>query len=343
MLDHLNHRIPNVLLQRRYHLLRHVLILVVMLLITVNVLWDEPVRIRSDRFGVWAIYCSLFAAMVYTNMYVLVPRYLLKGKVKKYLGLAGAITLFFIFSLGMLQGVAEDDGPVGSTPAVIGITSSVAAFALFILGLTTLQLAKYRIVNKRKIHELERATLAVELDNLQHQINPHFLFNMLNNANIMAGEDAGASSDMLLRLNELLRYQVNAGSEETVSLAADIAFLNDYLALEKMRRDRFHYTIRQEGRMDIEVPPLLFIPFVENAVKHNPENGSEVNIVFRTTANKVSFECRNPKARRPQERSPGGIGLENVRRRLDLLFKGKHRLYLDDEATHYTVLMEIML
>src|SRR5690606_2380624 len=177
--------------------------------------------------------------------------------------------------------------------------------------------------------------------NLQHQINPHFLFNMLNNANIMATEDSAKSAGMLSRLNELLRYQVNAGAMESVSLAADIAFLGDYLELEKMRRDRFGYTIQQEGDMDVDVPPLLFIPFVENAVKHNPENGSEVDIVFRMTGRTLYFECRNPKARRKlRSTAGGGIGLANVRRRLDLLCKQRYNLRIDDEVGFYGVGME---
>jgi len=338
-----DHIIPNLLLKPNCRVARHALMLWVVLLITASILWDEPVRILPDRLGVWGIYFSLFTVVTYINMYLLVPRLLLKGKVNQYLVRTISLILFFIFSLGMLQSGSGDPGAETRTPAIIGIVSSIAAFSLFVMGLTALQLFKYRLENKRRISALESATMAVELANLQNQINPHFLFNMLNNAHIMAGEDADRSSAMLTRLNELLRYQVENGSKESVNLREDITFFGDYLELEKIRRDRFDYTISIEGDADIEVPPLLFIPFIENAVKHNPENDSYVAIVFRVTATHLSFECRNPKAGLPQTKKTGGIGLANVKRRLDLLFDGNYTLHLNDEDTSYTVIMEVKL
>lgn len=343
MLSSINHIIPDLLLKSNYRFLRHALIQLAALLITVNVLWDEPVRILLDRFWAWGIYFLLFTMMIYINMYWLVPRLLLKGRAKLYLLLTSSLILFFIFSVGMLQTVSEGDHTSTRTPIFLGIVSGVVAFSLFIVGLTTLQLFKYRLENRRRINELENATMAIELANLQNQINPHFLFNMLNNANIMAGEDADKSSYMLSKLNDLLRYQVDKGSKESAKLKDDIAFFRDYLELEKLRRDRFGYTIHLEGNTALEVPPLLFVPFVENAVKHNPENDSYVEIVFRVTANKLYFKCKNPKAKSSQTKKEGGIGLVNIKRRLDLLFEGSYTLHLKDEKETYTVVMEITI
>lgn len=323
-------------------MVRHAAILGIVLLITVSILWDEPVAVIPGRLGAWVIYFSLFTAVTYTNMYLLVPRLLLKGKVSRYLTLTVSLIFFFIFSLGMLQSGGENPEAGSPAPALIGLVASIAAFSLFVLGLTALQLFKYQLENKQRISRLESATMAVELANLQHQINPHFLFNMLNNANIMAGEDVDRSADMLSKLNELLRYQVANGSKKSVNLRDDIAFFRDYLALEKIRRDRFDYTIKVEGNVDIDVPPLLFIPFIENAVKHNPENDSFVSIVFRADAHRLYFSCTNPKAGSPTVRKDGGIGLANVKRRLDLLFGEKYTLQLLDEKTDYTVIMEIV-
>lgn len=343
MLSRINPIAPDLLLKSNYWFLRHSLVLLVAMLITVSILWDDPVRIRQDRFWAWGIYFSLFTTIVYINRYLLVPRLLLKRKTKKYLILTSSLIVFLILSIGMLQNSPEDDTPLTRTPAFIGITSGVAAFSLFIAGLTTLQLFKYRLENRQRIKELENATLAIELANLQNQINPHFLFNMLNNANIMAGEDQEKSSFLLARLNDLLRYQIENGSKQSVKLSEDVAFFRDYLELEKIRRDRFEYAIHLEGNMDLEVPPLLFIPFIENAVKHNPENDSYVELVFRVADNRLYFSCKNPKAKSPQQKKGGGIGLVNIKRRLELLFKGKYVLELRDEKETYTVIMEISL
>src|SRR5690606_41053457 len=100
-------------------------------------------------------------------------------------------------------------------------------------------------------------------------------------ANILASEDRNRSSDMLLKLDDLLQYQVRKDQQDCVVLRDDIAFLDDYLALEKTRRDFFRYTIYSEGNMNLRIPPLLFIPFVENAVKHNPSNRSFVELCFK--------------------------------------------------------------
>lgn len=121
-----------------------------------------------------------------------------------------------------------------------------------------------------RIDELESTTLQSELTFLKNQINPHFLFNMLNNANVLIKRNPEEASKVLFKLEDLLRYQINDSSRERVSLASDIRFLNDYLNLEKIRRDNFQFTLRQEGEVDsIWIQPLLFIPFVENAVKHS--------------------------------------------------------------------------
>jgi len=341
MLNRLNYITNNLLLQSRYRLLRHLLIFVAVSLITVNVLWDDPTEILTDRYWAWAIYFLLFIVVIYVNMYGLVPALLLRGKTIRYMLLATLLMLFFIASVGMLQSMAGDDSISARTPPFIGIASGFAAFFLFIVGLTAFQFFKYRVNNQQKISELENATMAVELANLQSQINPHFLFNMLNNAYILAGEDAHKSSGLLSRLNDLLRYQVGKSSEKSVSLHDDIVFLNDYLELEKLRRDRFSYTINSDGNTDIKVPPLLFIPFVENAVKHNPENDSFITIVFHSKNNKLYFECKNTKAQSLKTQKEGGIGLVNIKSRLDLLFEGKYTLQLKDEVEFYKVIMEI--
>ncbi len=344
MLNRMNHITPDLLLKPNYRLLRHALLQLAVLLITVNILWDEPVHILSDRFWAWGVYILLFNATIYINIYWLVPRLLLEGKAKLYIGLTFSVIFFFVFSIGMLQSISEGESTVASAsraPVWIGIISGLASFALFIVGLTNLQLFKHLLENRQRINELENATMTVELANLQNQINPHFLFNMLNNANIMAGENVEKSSYMLSKLNDLLRYQVDKGSVDLVKLEDDIALLRDYLELEKIRRDRFSYMIHLEGNTNFEVPPLLFIPFIENAVKYNPENDSYVDVVFRVTASKLYFECKNPKTKSSQTRKEGGIGLVNIKRRLDLLFGRNYTLILKDEKESYTAIMEL--
>lgn len=341
MLSNADRIIPGILLQPSNRVLRHLLIQLIVLLISINVLWDEPIRILPARLGVWALYFLMLDAVIYTNMYLLVPRLLIRGRAWIYILFTTLLILCMIFSLGMLQDSADDAISSIHPPVAIGLGSGLFAFGLFIIGLTSLQLLKYRMENAGKISALQHVTMEIELANLQNQINPHFLFNMLNNANIMAGEDGKKSAYILSKLNDLLYYQVEGGSKETVRLRDDIDFLRDYLELEALRRDRFQYDIHLEGDDTISVPPLLFVPFVENAVKHNPENDSFVDIRFSIVERTVYFECRNPKAQAMQWREDGGIGLENIRRRLDLLFGVGYQLTLKDEKDLYTVIMKL--
>lgn len=330
---------PHLLLKRPYRIWRHLLIQLVVVLISINVFWDEAAVLLPHRVGAWVLYFLLIDTIIYVNMYLLVPHLLVKGRAKRYVVLTLLFILLMVLALGMLQGGSDDsrnDAAI-QAPMIVGIASGFFAFALFIIGLTAFQLLKYRTENAQRIAELERVTMEIEMANLQNQINPHFLFNTLNNANIMAVEDGEQSSYMLSKLNDLLSYQVEGGAKERVALDDEVAFLKDYLGLEETRRDRFTYTVRVDGDGKTQVPPLLFIPFVENAVKHNPENGAWVDIAIRVGNGQLHFACNNPKAQRATAKTTGGIGLQNIKRRLELLFDRRFRLDLEDGQNSYTV------
>jgi LytS/YehU family sensor histidine kinase len=154
------------------------------------------------------------------------------------------------------------------------------------------------------------------------------------------------ASHILIKLNDLLRYQINGSAGDEVRLEDDIAFLNDFPELEKTRRDRFDCTLTATGdTASVHVPPLLFIPFVENAVKHSSdsESGSYVHVEFRVGDGQLSFACRNSKPASPAKKNEGGLGLNNIKRRLDLLFGDNHSLELQEERICYTVKLQIKI
>ncbi|MCS2681692.1 histidine kinase [Bacteroides ovatus] len=191
------------------------------------------------------------------------------------------------------------------------IAYGVLVLLLSVGGCTSFELFRRWVVSDKKILELEKATKQTELQQLKKQINPHFLFNMLNNANILVKDAPDEASQILEKLDNLLRYQLNDSTRREVFLTADIQFLTSFLELEKVRRDHFEYTIFQEGNMEnICIPPLLFIPFVENAVKHNldSDNLSYVHLYFSVHNKQLTFRCENSKPRVPVKRE-GGIGL----------------------------------
>ncbi len=344
-----DNRISALLLDPQYRIYRHLLLQLLVFGIAVNVFWDDPNETRPQPFGVWIIYAVLIDVVIYLNMYLLVPRFLLKNKMIKYILSIAGLTAFAACSLGMLQSMASSAAdhfePISLSEILLGITSFILSFGLFIAGTSTLLLFKYKAAQNQHIGELESATLQSELTYLKSQINPHFLFNMLNNANIMVHEDATVASEILTKLNDLLRYQINDGMKETVFLSADIAFLNDFLELEKTRRDQFDTVLSKEGDIDnVQLPPLLFIPFVENAVKHSAsETESYIHVYFGVRNNEISFTCTNSKPTRPVKKQEGGLGLANIKRRLDLLFGDQYSLQINNEASVYTVNLRLKL
>ncbi|MDL2247569.1 histidine kinase [Bacteroides sp. OttesenSCG-928-J23] len=227
----------------------------------------------------------------------------------------------------------------------LSIASSMCTIFLFLGGISTLLLFKQWMINNRNINNLQIATFQSELYFLKSQINPHFLFNMINNANIMVDDDPRMASHILNKLDDMLQYQFNDSTQDKVSLKADIAFLSDFLDLEKVRRDHFEYTITIEANInEVKIPPLLFIPFVENAVKHNLDtNKSYVHLKFRMEGSCLFFECENSKPVKPMKRDTGGLGLANIKRRLNLLFENKYVLNVLETETTYAVNLEMNL
>lgn len=342
MLNKLNHIIPDLLLKPEFRFCRHLFVQIIIVLITISNLFQDSDTIAFDRLWIWLLAYVMLNAITYMNIYLLVPRMLLAGRMKRYI-LSLSTILLFMLSCNIFFYLCFDSASGITFELFFAATYYLSNICLLMAGITALFLFNNGVKNKQRIEELQTATMEVELANLKNQINPHFLFNVLNNANILAGEDTDKSSRLLKKLNSLLKYQISDSSKKWVLLRDDIDFLNDYLELEKTRRGKFDYTVKIEGNCDIQIPPLLFIPFVENAVKHNPESNSYVNLSFRIAEGRLHFACENPKPQLFHTKKIGGIGLVNVKRRLDLLFGEDYCLNLNDEKEKYTVIMEFKI
>src|SRR6185295_11462360 len=146
----------------------------------------------------------------------------------------------------------------------IGAVSSVLLGS--VIGL---RVFKKWINDMQQMNELHQINLKTELEQLKSQVNPHFLFNTLNNLLVLTKTDPEKASQVLLGLSDLLRYQLYDSAREKILLSKDIDFIHNLLSLEKIRKNDFDYNIRTEGNTDgVTLPPFLFIPFVENAIKH---------------------------------------------------------------------------
>lgn len=194
------------------------------------------------------------------------------------------------------------------------------------------------------IRELENFRLQEELKYLKQQISPHFFMNVLNNIHAMAEEDVGKAQEMILELSHLMRYVLYESENGSTTLAAESRFISSYVALMRRRyvEDvvRISLELPEKTSENVHIPPLLFISFIENAFKHGVSYMSEtaIDIKLYEKEGEVIFTCTNtiPK-NRPEPSGKGGLGLANVRRRLDLLYGKKYSLRIDSDEHKYSV------
>lgn len=346
-----NASMSSFLFDDKYRIHRHLSLQAVILLITIGVFFDAPDRLNLtlNRFFGWIGYFLFMNMLVYFNAFVLFPRFLAKNKIFLYIVSVIIFTLFALFIMMLLQEYFYDIGVTHQEPTVVAIffsiASSLLAIFLFLGGISALLLFKHWMIGNRRITELRSATTQSELKFLKSQINPHFLFNMLNNANILVDEDPDMASYILEKLDDLLQYQLNDSVQDEVYLKDDIKFLTNFLELEKIRRDKFDYRIEIKGDTDnIQVAPLLFIPFVENAVKHNSsDDSSYIYMSFELQQGELIFVCENSISGIVRKKKDGGLGLSNIKRRLDLLFSNNYLLDQTKTDTTYTVNLKLKL
>jgi LytS/YehU family sensor histidine kinase len=194
---------------------------------------------------------------------------------------------------------------------------------------------------------LERQNLQSELKLLKNQINPHFLFNTLNNIDRLIASDPPKASSMLLGTAGIMRYMIYDTDSTISSLAQELEQIRNYIDLQKMQYanpDLVEYTLKGNYD-DIQVAPMLFIPFIENAFKHCTDKTVKQAIRFSFTIEDkiIRFESKNianPEQSIEKDHT-GGVGLETVKRRLELLYPGKHQLQIDEKNNLFNVLLTI--
>jgi len=210
----------------------------------------------------------------------------------------------------------------------------------FSLGLKLLEKVR-RDEKTRK--ELEKEKLNAELAFLKNQISPHFFFNTLNNIYSLIGNNVEAAKDSVHKLSKLMRYLLYESEKEKISLTLELEFLKNYIDLMKLRvTERVKLSFSFPAIFpEIKIPPLLFIPFVENAFKHgiSYRNPSFIDIRLKVEEGKVVFNTRNSmvKETSTENKNYYGIGLDNVKKRLDLLFRERYQLTITEKEDEYLV------
>ena len=197
---------------------------------------------------------------------------------------------------------------------------------------------------ERQMESIRRENLEQQLIYLTHQISPHFFMNTLNNIHALVDIDPEKAKKTVLELSRIMRYMLYEGDKGNVPLQKEIDFLDNYVTLMKLRfTDKVKVTTQWTGHCsDWQVPPLLFITFVENAFKHGVsyQHPSFIDIQIHTSDEVLIFICRNSQTEGNQE-AQGGVGLRNAKQRLQLIYGDKHQLDISDGALEYTVRLDI--
>lgn len=201
---------------------------------------------------------------------------------------------------------------------------------------------------KRKRKELETSNLKNELNVIRSQINPHFLFNTLNNIDSLINKDPGKASELLIKLSDEMRYMLYDANIEKIDIDSELKFLNNYISLQKIR---INHKNPINVQVDIDnheekIPPMLFLPLVENAFKHGAllKTDDTIDLTIRLKEHILDFSITNPYDQNTTfVNSHNGLGLDLVKRRLGLVFPNKHRFEIKKNGSYFTVEFSINL
>jgi LytS/YehU family sensor histidine kinase len=199
-------------------------------------------------------------------------------------------------------------------------------------------------LTEQRAREIENAQLRTELSFLHAQINPHFLFNSLNTIYSLALKKSDTAPAAVLKLSHLLRYVIDDANRESVPLEQEVNYLNNYIELQKLRStSSLTVNFNVVGNVSsTQIAPLLLLPFVENAFKYGISNhdASPIDILLERTQSALLFTVSNLKFEQGEKDSTG-IGINNVKRRLELLYHGRYDLQIQDKDDSYFIKLTI--
>ena len=281
------------------------------------------------------------AGIYFANSFILVPFGYYRDR--RWLFWIGNTVIFGLLAWSYFGGEAMhffDRVPENYRPYAVSSYYTTSVLNLFMdVLLACIALLVHHVYRsqsiKRQLKEEQQKRTEAELAWLKNQINPHFLFNTLNNISSLVQIDADAAQDSIAQLSDLLRYAMYQTDKPMVPLAGEIDFMQNYIALMRLRHnDMLKLSIDFNGdgpltthHSPLTIPPLLFISLIENAFKHGVSSSrpSHIDISLKVEGTTLIFTCVNSNyPKDDQNRAGSGIGLENTRRRLDLMYPGRY-------------------
>ncbi len=331
----------------------HIIFWLIILMIALGMVFNGAKMSTMDLVYSFGLFSLLNLSSFYINYIFLIPELIQKRKkywffMIAFLLLIAANVLFktvvaVLNSEDLLQFVRRN----GTTDSI-----SVNEFAIkstFLSGFILVMscIIKFSVdwfSNEKIQRNLEREKKDMELQFLKSQLNPHFLFNSLNNIYSLAYQKSDKTADAILKLSEIMRYMIYESNDSWADLSREVEYLKSYVELQRLRfKDGAAVEINIQGEIDGQkIVPLILISFVENAFKHGVANDQADPIKINIIANQkiLHFSVSNRKNKTNKD-AMGGVGLNNVERRLQLLYPDRYKLNIVNSATHYTT--ELML
>lgn len=295
---------------------------------------EPPLIFWRNTFFIWLIYATYF----YLNYSVFIPRFFSQKRYLPYLISILCATFVFVVLVGLVWNGYQIHTLLRSSHLYPEIAFN--AVTLF-FGSTALRMLEQWMESERKKQLLLQEVREAELLSLKSQMSPHFLFNTLNNIYGLAINRSEGTSYAIAQLRQMMMYVQRFKDGALIELKDEIVALESFIALNALRYDcsvKFSTHVTKEKAVE----PMIFLPFIENAFKHGDTRaGAEIDILLEAKESAVLFSLRNGIDHNKRKDSTGGIGIQNIQRRLDLLYEGKWTMetHLDDHL--YAVTLKI--
>lgn len=306
-------------------------------------LWTRPHEIQN------LISWVLLIGFTYLNHLWLVPELYLKKRNWRYVASLG-LGLILLFGIPQIFGMVWSQPPVlpaGPNGIVPPKPALILEFSHIVLLFIVAVLVSIAYHTQLRLQHIEQQRLQTELAQLKAQIQPHFLFNTLNSIYALAIRKDDKTAETVVQLSAFLRYVIRETDEHEVPLVKEIDYIRNYIDLQRSRlRDSIQLDFRVEGEWDsLKIAPLLLFGFIENAFKHgvSPEEESIIDISIAIEPQFLKLDVYNKKVEIEAPPDSDGIGLTNARKRLQLLYPGKHHLKIEDTANDFRVILTLTM
>ena len=295
-----------------------------------------------------SFYLPGFILIVYSLVYFLIPRYLIN---KKYIQFFAGLLVVLVICSGYSWLIQLKLSANSAFPGYTMTTGRTILPFIHVAGIAiSINLLNHWYQQKQKTTEVQKEKIAAELDLLKSQIHPHFLFNTLNNLYSYSLDNSEKVPEIILKLSNLLRFMIYESDVAYIPLDKEISLLRQYIELEQLRySDRLDISFTINGDLsNKEIAPLLLLPFLENAFKHGISHQIDqcwISFDLRVSGSSLYFKLINSKDKDETYgfTEASGLGLQNVKRRLELLYPGKYKLETLEKEEIFIVDLELQM